>query len=78
MSANPAFARQPNAIRIIPRTVIIAQVTLGTRGTGSAALWDRIADGSGKYSGGNIWKPDLDKAHRSKMVLHGNSLNVSE
>ncbi|THH35649.1 DUF2147 domain-containing protein [Aliishimia ponticola] len=33
--------------------------------------------GGGKYSGGKIWAPDVDKTYRSKMQLSGNTLKVS-
>lgn len=44
---------------------------------GENIIWDMNADGGGKYSGGRIWAPDVDKTYRSKMRLSGNSLKVS-
>ncbi|MEL7098543.1 MAG: DUF2147 domain-containing protein [Pseudomonadota bacterium] len=44
---------------------------------GERIIWDMDAKGSGKYSGGRIWAPDVDKTYRSKMALSGNALKVS-
>jgi len=35
------------------------------------------SNGGGKYSGGTIWAPDVDKTYKSKMTLSGNKLKVS-
>lgn len=48
-----------------------------TSSEGKPIIWDMDIDGSGKYSGGRIWAPDVDKTYRSKMRLSGNTLKVS-
>ena len=48
-----------------------------TSSEGKPIIWDMNVDGSGKYSGGRIWAPDVDKTYRSKMRLSGNTLKVS-
>lgn len=44
---------------------------------GKPIIWDMQAKGDGRYSGGKIWAPDVDKTYRSKMSLNGNALKVS-
>ena len=44
---------------------------------GKPILWNMGRDGDGRYSGGTIWAPDVDKTYRSKMQLKGNQLAVS-
>ena len=41
---------------------------------GKPILWNMGRDGDGRYSGGTIWAPDVDKTYRSKMQLKGNQL----
>ncbi|SLN19739.1 DUF2147 domain-containing protein [Ruegeria meonggei] len=43
---------------------------------GKQMIWDMVPDGSGGYSGGQIWDPEADKNYKSKMQLNGNTLVV--
>lgn len=44
---------------------------------GKQLVWDMVAKGGGKYSGGKIWQPSKDEVFRSKMTLSGATLKVS-
>ena len=43
---------------------------------GKPIIKNMTAKGGGKYSGGTIWAPDVDKTYKSKMTLKGNKLEV--
>ncbi len=43
---------------------------------GKNIIWDMVARGDGRYSGGKIWAPDRDRTYRSRMALNGNELEV--
>jgi uncharacterized protein (DUF2147 family) len=40
-------------------------------------IWDMVADGPRKWSGGQIWDPRNDRTFASKMALSGNRLIVA-
>ncbi|WP_108260974.1 DUF2147 domain-containing protein [Mangrovicoccus ximenensis] len=44
---------------------------------GQPIVWDMRPEGGGRYGEGRIWDPQRDKTFRSKMVLHGDVLDVS-
>ncbi|MEM7242307.1 MAG: DUF2147 domain-containing protein [Pseudomonadota bacterium] len=43
---------------------------------GKPIIKNMSAKGNGKYSGGTIWAPDVDKTYKSKMTLNGSNLKV--
>ena len=45
--------------------------------SGKQMIWDMVADGPGKWSGGQIWDPRNDRTFASKMALSGNRLIVA-
>jgi len=47
-----------------------------TSSEGKPIIKNMSAKGNGKYSGGTIWAPDVDKTYKSKMTLKGNELEV--
>ena len=44
---------------------------------GKLIVWDMVPQGGGKYGKGKVWSPDRDKTYRSRMVLKGDTLEVS-
>lgn len=44
---------------------------------GKPMIWDMKAAGDNKWSKGKIWDPSADKTYKSKMVLNGDTLEVS-
>lgn len=44
---------------------------------GKPMVRDMVPDGSGGYSGGQIWEPSTGKTYQAKMTLSGSTLNVS-
>ena len=45
--------------------------------SGKQMIWDMVADGPGKWSGGQIWDPRNDRTFAAKMALSGNRLIVA-
>ena len=43
---------------------------------GKSIIKKMQANGSGSYSGGTVWAPDVDKTYTSKMSLKGSKLTV--
>ncbi|WP_172331575.1 DUF2147 domain-containing protein [Mangrovicoccus sp. HB161399] len=48
-----------------------------SQAVGRPIVWDMQPEGGGRYGQGQIWDPQRDKTFRSKMVLHGDVLDVS-
>lgn len=44
---------------------------------GKAIIWDMVADGTGAWNDGKIWKADDDEIYDSEMALEGDVLVVS-
>ncbi len=45
--------------------------------TGRKMIWDMVADGAGRWSGGKIWDPRNDRTFNSRMQLADRKLEVS-